>query len=151
MAECWLCKIPVPGSGGRRYCQECANRVKHVKDVKLLLQSCAVCGIVGSWLMEEHDGQAICGNCHRVEHRERFSASEGSKWWPRQCQIDVLKSVVGCKTCGEIYPDKLLFVTEGLERIQVSVYISRKRLTKRLHGSEVYCWNCWRTARRDNA
>ena len=153
MATCWLCGLQFDGQIGRgrkARCPECASRAKKVSNVKILLQPCSICGIKGSWLMEERDGKPICGNCARIQHHVQ-AAKKGSIWWPRQCQIDILKTVTKCKKCGENYPDKLIFVDDNLQRIHVSTKISRKRLTARIHDAEVYCWNCWRTERRNHA
>jgi len=147
--KCHMCRAKVQGSPRKRpRCKECAARAKNVPDSAILLLPCSGCGVTGSWLMEEHNGLPICTNCHRSLHG---AASAGSRRWERQCQIDVLKSVTRCVVCSENYPDKLLFVTENLERIRFSLDLSRRALTQRLNGAVVYCWNCWLTKRRDNA
>ncbi len=148
MTKCPLCSVVVPaGINARRYCSECRRRSSHAP-LKILRAECQVCGIKGPWLMEQHAGEAICGNCHRFLHRGPGVSKSRSV---QQAKLDIAKSVLGCATCGEQHPNKLLFVDSELNKISVNPRLSKTTLTKRINGASVFCWNCWWTNRRSNA
>ena len=147
---CHLCRRKILRKNkGRHTCLECSRRVAQLRSypVSMLLEPCYVCNKEGSWLMEIHDDKTICANCHRAIHRPR-AASPATRLWPRQCQIDMIKIGSKCKVCKEMNPDKLVFVQDD-EEVFVSSKISIGRLMRLLVGTEVYCYNCIRTERRN--